>query len=146
MGRFTVLCGVLAFAAAAFGQELEAGKTIEGFLTNARIAEPTRDDRDGYMFPGPEELDFVWSDEPLVVHIHASEYDRSGENVNARVRDLEQFGLSVADRVIMLHDSTRGIIAEGDPKYLRDHSRNPFVKQFFNRLPDETAAANRKDG
>jgi phospholipid/cholesterol/gamma-HCH transport system ATP-binding protein len=35
----------------------------------------------------------------------------------------------------MLHKSTRGIIADGDPKYLRDQSRNPFVKQFFNRLP-----------
>ena len=43
---------------------------------------------------------------------------------------------AVAHRVIMLHSSTRGIIAEGDPQYLRDHSQNPFVKQFFNRLPN----------
>jgi phospholipid/cholesterol/gamma-HCH transport system ATP-binding protein len=42
---------------------------------------------------------------------------------------------AVASRVIMLHKSTRGIIADGDPKYFRDQSRNPFVKQFFNRLP-----------
>ena len=41
---------------------------------------------------------------------------------------------AVAHRVIMLHRSNRGIIAEGDPNYLRDHTRNPFVKQFFNRL------------
>jgi len=41
---------------------------------------------------------------------------------------------AVAHRVVMLHKSNRGIIATGDPNYLRDHSRNQFVKQFFNRL------------
>jgi phospholipid/cholesterol/gamma-HCH transport system ATP-binding protein len=40
---------------------------------------------------------------------------------------------AVAHRVIMVHKSNRGIIATGDPRYLRDHSRNRFVKQFFNR-------------
>jgi glycogen(starch) synthase len=37
---------------------------------------------------------------PLVAHMHASEYDRSGENVNPAVRDIEQMGLEAADRVI----------------------------------------------
>ena len=49
---------------------------------------------------------------------------------------------AVAHRVIMLHRSNRGIIAEGDPNYLRDHSRNPFVKQFFNRLAGNTQGDN----
>ena len=40
---------------------------------------------------------------------------------------------TVAQRIIMLDKHTRGIIAEGDPAYLRDHTMNPFVKQFFNR-------------
>ena len=40
---------------------------------------------------------------------------------------------AVAHRVVMLHKSNRGIIATGDPKYLKAHSRNRFVKQFFNR-------------
>ena len=44
---------------------------------------------------------------------------------------------AVANRVIMLDKSTRGIIAEGDPKYLRDHSQNPFVRHFFNRLAED---------
>jgi glycosyltransferase involved in cell wall biosynthesis len=35
-----------------------------------------------------------------VAHLHASEYDRSGENVNKAVRDIEQLGLETADRVI----------------------------------------------
>jgi phospholipid/cholesterol/gamma-HCH transport system ATP-binding protein len=40
-----------------------------------------------------------------------------------------------ARRVIMLDKSTRGIIAEGDPADLRDHSDNPQVRRFFNRDP-----------
>lgn len=39
---------------------------------------------------------------------------------------------TIAHRVIMLDKSTRGIIAEGDPRYLKDHSKNEFVKDFFN--------------
>ena len=40
---------------------------------------------------------------------------------------------TVADRVIMLDKRTRGIIAEGDPRVLRDTSDNPWVRQFFRR-------------
>jgi len=40
---------------------------------------------------------------------------------------------TIADRVIMLDAKTRGIIGEGDPEELRDHSPNPWVRQFFNR-------------
>lgn len=45
-----------------------------------------------------------------------------------------------ADRVIMLDKHTKSIVAEGNPKELRDKSNNPFVRQFFHRLPylDET--------
>jgi phospholipid/cholesterol/gamma-HCH transport system ATP-binding protein len=40
---------------------------------------------------------------------------------------------TVAHRVIMLDKRTKGIIAEGNPSYLRDSSQNQFVRQFFNR-------------
>jgi phospholipid/cholesterol/gamma-HCH transport system ATP-binding protein len=40
---------------------------------------------------------------------------------------------AIADRVIMLDKRTKGIIAEGDPKVLRDTSDNPWVRQFFRR-------------
>jgi len=42
---------------------------------------------------------------------------------------------SIASRVIMLDKTTKSIIAEGDPRDLRDHSTHPFVRQFFNRQP-----------
>lgn len=43
---------------------------------------------------------------------------------------------ALADRVIMLDKSTKGIIAEGEPKVLRDHSDNPEVRKFFLRQVD----------
>jgi phospholipid/cholesterol/gamma-HCH transport system ATP-binding protein len=48
---------------------------------------------------------------------------------------------AVADRVIMLDKRARGIIAEGDPKQLRDHSDNPWVRQFFRREAEPEIAA-----
>jgi len=40
---------------------------------------------------------------------------------------------NIADRIIMLDKTAKGIIAEGDPKWLRDHSTDPRVIDFFNR-------------
>jgi len=39
---------------------------------------------------------------------------------------------AIAHRIIMLDKKAKGIIAEGEPKYLRDHSHNKYVKEFFN--------------
>jgi phospholipid/cholesterol/gamma-HCH transport system ATP-binding protein len=40
---------------------------------------------------------------------------------------------TIADRVIMLDKSARGIVAEGNPHVLRDTSEDARVRQFFNR-------------
>jgi phospholipid/cholesterol/gamma-HCH transport system ATP-binding protein len=42
---------------------------------------------------------------------------------------------AIADRVIMLDKQTKGIVAAGKPQELRDHSDNPWVRQFFSRRP-----------
>jgi phospholipid/cholesterol/gamma-HCH transport system ATP-binding protein len=47
---------------------------------------------------------------------------------------------AVADRVIMLDKRKKGIIAEGDPRVLRDTSDNPWVRQFFRREAEAEAA------
>lgn len=39
----------------------------------------------------------------------------------------------IAGRVIMLSKEKQGIIAAGTPRELRDHSDNPYVRQFFRR-------------
>jgi phospholipid/cholesterol/gamma-HCH transport system ATP-binding protein len=44
---------------------------------------------------------------------------------------------AVAERVIMLDKRSRGITAEGDPRYLRDRSENPYVRRFFNRWTEQ---------
>jgi len=40
---------------------------------------------------------------------------------------------AIADRVIMLDRRRKVIVAEGDPRMLRDSSDDPWVRQFFNR-------------
>ena len=47
---------------------------------------------------------------------------------------------AIADKVIMLDKGAKGIIAEGDPKVLRDTSKDPRVHQFFNRIMSKDAA------
>jgi len=47
---------------------------------------------------------------------------------------------AIADRVIMLDKRRKGIIAEGDPKRLRDESQDPWVRQFFRREAEAEAA------
>jgi len=41
--------------------------------------------------------------------------------------------LNIADRIIMLDKAAKGVIAEGDPRWLKDNSTDPRVKAFFNR-------------
>jgi phospholipid/cholesterol/gamma-HCH transport system ATP-binding protein len=41
--------------------------------------------------------------------------------------------LAIADRCIMLDRAARGVIAEGDPRRLRDESTHPTVRAFFRR-------------
>ncbi len=52
------------------------------------------------------------SGKPLVVHMHATEFDRSGENVNTVVYDIERTGMHAADRVIAVSNLTRNTVIE----------------------------------
>jgi len=49
---------------------------------------------------------------PLIIHVHATEFDRSGENVNSAVYDLEKKGMEEADLIIAVSNFTRQIIIE----------------------------------
>ncbi|MBP7050071.1 MAG: glycosyltransferase family 4 protein [Phycisphaerae bacterium] len=50
------------------------------------------------------------SGKPLVVHIHSTEFDRSGEHVNQTVYDIEREGMQRADKVIAVSHYTRGMV------------------------------------
>jgi len=47
---------------------------------------------------------------PLVVHVHSTEFDRSGTNVNQRVYDIERAGVHGATRIICVSRMTRDIL------------------------------------
>jgi glycosyltransferase involved in cell wall biosynthesis len=44
---------------------------------------------------------------PLVAHLHATEFDRSGEHVNQGVYEIERMGLQGADRIIAVSGRTK---------------------------------------
>lgn len=52
------------------------------------------------------------SGKPLVVHMHATEFDRSGDNINTQTYAIEKAGMEAADRVIAVSNLTRRIIIE----------------------------------
>ena len=64
----------------------------------------------------------------LILHINRS----MGTTIVIVTHELDSI-FAVAKRVIMLDKHEKGIIAEGDPKYLKENSQNQFVRQFFNR-------------
>ncbi|MBN2638949.1 MAG: glycosyltransferase family 4 protein [Bacteroidales bacterium] len=52
------------------------------------------------------------SGKKLVVHMHATEFDRTGGNVNQQVYDIERQGMEEADKVITVSNLTRNIVIE----------------------------------
>lgn len=53
------------------------------------------------------------TDAPLIVHVHATEFDRSGEKFgNPIVHEIEYQGLMMADRIIAVSNVTKNIIIQ----------------------------------
>jgi glycosyltransferase involved in cell wall biosynthesis len=52
------------------------------------------------------------SSKPLVVHVHATEFDRTGDNVNQNIYDIERYGMHMADKVIAVSHRTKQTIVE----------------------------------
>jgi len=50
------------------------------------------------------------SGKPLVLHIHALEFDRSGDHINQEIYDIERHGMSFADHVIAVSHYTKSVI------------------------------------
>lgn len=63
---------------------------------------------DWLTFPAGQALARV-TGRPLVVHVHSTEFDRSGENVNQRVYEIERRGMMSAMRVACVSEYTRRI-------------------------------------
>ncbi len=52
------------------------------------------------------------SGKPLVIHVHATEFDRSRGNVNPHVFAIEQWGMTEADHIITVSNLTKQIVIE----------------------------------
>jgi glycogen(starch) synthase len=52
------------------------------------------------------------SGRPLVVHVHATEYDRAGESINPTIYGYEWSGMHAAARVIAVSEKTRRVIVQ----------------------------------
>src|SRR5680860_973686 len=51
------------------------------------------------------------SDKPLVIHVHATAFDRSA-NINSQIYEIERQGMLVADKVMAVSNLTRNIIID----------------------------------
>lgn len=50
------------------------------------------------------------SGKPLIIHVHATDFDRSGSNVNPSVYQIEKDGMDTADKIITVSNLTRDIV------------------------------------
>jgi glycogen synthase len=84
------------------------------------------------------------SGKPLIVHVHATEFDRTGDHPNQAVYDIERQGMHAADKVIAVSNYTKWKIVEhyGIPPDKVDivHNAVEFNSQsnmMSARIPDE---------
>ena len=70
---------------------------------------------------------------PLVIHVHATDFDRSRGNVNPTVYNIEKRGMDYADHIITVSDLTRNIVIE---KYHIDPAKVTTVHNAVEPLPD----------
>ncbi len=61
--------------------------------------------------------------------------EKTGATIIVVTHELESI-FAIADRAVMLDAKTKGIIADGPPLELKNHSSNPFVRLFLNRGHD----------
>jgi len=52
------------------------------------------------------------SGKPLVIHVHATDFDRSGGKVNPGVFEIEKTGMHLADKIITVSNLTRNTVIE----------------------------------
>ncbi len=50
------------------------------------------------------------SGKPLIVHVHATEFDRNGGSTNRDIYDIEKRGMELSDKIITVSNYTRNII------------------------------------
>lgn len=80
---------------------------------------------------------------PLVIHVHATDFDRSRGNVNPQVYQMEKNGMDFADHIICVSDLTRRTVIE---KYYQDPAKVTTVHNAVEPLSAEILAINPDKG
>ncbi len=52
------------------------------------------------------------SNKPLVIHVHATEFDRTGGHPNQYIYDIERAGMHAADMIICVSNYTKGMVLQ----------------------------------
>jgi glycosyltransferase involved in cell wall biosynthesis len=78
------------------------------------------------------------SGKPLVIHVHATDFDRSGGSVNPTVYSIEREGMEIADKIITVSNLTRQIVIE---KYGIDPAKVVTVYNAVEPIPFDTKKA-----
>ncbi len=80
---------------------------------------------------------------PLVIHVHATDFDRSRGNVNPQVYQIEKNGMDYADHIICVSELTRRTVIE---KYHQDPAKVTTVHNAVEPLSPEIMAINPSRG
>lgn len=78
---------------------------------------------------------------PLIVHVHSTEFDRCGDNVNSRICGIEWRGMQTARKVITVSNYTKRIVCE---RYRIDADKVEVVYNGVEQGFEDPAAAPRR--
>lgn len=90
---------------------------------------------DWLAYPAGEAAKRV-SGKPLVIHVHATDFDRSGGSVNPTVYNIERTGMDIADKIICVSNLTRNIVVN---KYHQPEDKCVTVYNAVEPIKRETA-------
>lgn len=109
----TTMGGKLVFSGG-YGQNL-----YEEIANYALVAQQIADDNEHDLIHAHDWLTYPAgmaakgiSGKPLVIHVHATDFDRSGGKVNPAVFEIEKKGMEAADKIIAVSNLTRNTIIE----------------------------------
>jgi len=77
------------------------------------------------------------SGKPLVIHVHATDFDRSRGHVNPQVYSIEKNGMDHADKILCVSNLTRETVIS---KYNQDPAKVITVHNAVEPISDEVAA------
>jgi glycosyltransferase involved in cell wall biosynthesis len=76
---------------------------------------------------------------PLILHVHSTEYDRSGGSMNPEVFDIEKEAFEKADKILAVSNYTKGIIVDKygvNPDLIEVVYNGVEVPQYFEKPND----------